>query len=317
MIVGAGLGGLLLGTLLQRAGGQIIPLFAQLGLDKELLDIAHPVAEFCVYNDKRELNYTLDFSDLEHLTGHKKHMVARPALYDLLLKQIPPERIHRSKRMQTKLEADDGIIIKMSDGSTYKGDILVGADGACSTVRRRLFDRLKNEGKLCKEDREHLPYRSVCLAGQTRTLDSSELSQLNNKSLCDFHAVIGDKRSYTVVMATTPHNTKTWTVIRHLDKSSSTDLENQRLKNNENTGWGPLDVQVMCDESRGIAIPGGSGDMTLGDLIDLTPKELISKVMLEEKVFETWYSGRTVILGDAAHKINPSGGRDYGDRCLV
>lgn len=131
-------------------------------------------------------------------TGHKEYMVARPALYDLLLKQIPPERIHRSKRMLTKLEADDGIIIKMSDGSTYKGDILVGADGACSTVRQRLFDRLKNEGKLCKGDREHLTYRSVCLMGQTRTLDSSELTQLSNKSLCEFHAVIGDKRPYTV-----------------------------------------------------------------------------------------------------------------------
>lgn len=101
-----------------------------------------------------------------------------------------------------------------------------------------------------------------------------------------------------MVIASTPHNTKTWKVIQHLDKPSSTDLENQRLKNNENTGWGPLDVQAMCDETRGIAIPGGSGDMTLGDLMDLTPKELMSKVMLEEKVFETWYNGRTVLLGD-------------------
>lgn len=48
-------------------GRQIVSLFAQLGLDKELLDIAQPVAEFRVYNEKRELNYTLDFSGLEHL----------------------------------------------------------------------------------------------------------------------------------------------------------------------------------------------------------------------------------------------------------
>ncbi|KAF9148258.1 hypothetical protein BG015_010009 [Linnemannia schmuckeri] len=84
--------------------------------------------------------------------------------------------------------------------------------------------------------------------------------------------------------------------------------ENQRL-NTENTGWGPLAVQTMCDETRGIAITGGSKEMTLGDLMDLTPKELMSKVILEEEVFETWYSGRTVLLGDAAHKVNPAGGR--------
>lgn len=35
----------------------------------------------------------------------------------------------------------------------------------------------------------------------------------------------------------------------------------------------------------------------MGDLIDKTPKELISKVMLEEKLLDSWY-GRTALLGD-------------------
>lgn len=37
---------------------------------------------------------------------------------------------------------------------------------------------------------------------------------------------------------------------------------------------------------------------TMGDIYALTPKEFVSKVMREEKVFETWYSGRVVLLGD-------------------
>ncbi|KAG0348460.1 hypothetical protein BGZ54_004607, partial [Gamsiella multidivaricata] len=37
-------------------------------------------------------------------------------------------------------------------------------------------------------------------------------------------------------------------------------------------------------------------------------KELISKVMLEEKLFETWYGMRTVLLGDACHKVHPAAG---------
>ncbi|KAF9080090.1 hypothetical protein BGX23_002652, partial [Mortierella sp. AD031] len=185
----------------------------------------------------------------------------------------------------------------MSDGSTYKGDILVGADGACSTVRQLHFDRLKNEGKLCKGDREHLPFRSIWLAGRTPVPDPVKASEVNT-SHCDFYAVARDKRPYTVMVSTTPQRTTSWMVIRHLDKAASVDLENQRLKNTENTGWGSLAVQGMCDETRGIAIPGGNGDMTLGDIMDLTPKDLMSKVMLEEKVFETWYSGRTVLLGD-------------------
>ncbi|KAF9080763.1 hypothetical protein BGX27_005287, partial [Mortierella sp. AM989] len=46
----------------------------------------------------------------------------------------------------------------------------------------------------------------------------------------------------------------------------------------------------------------------MGDLIANTPKDCISKVFLEEKVFQTWYHGRTVLVGDAAHKLNPAGG---------
>lgn len=54
----------------------------------------------------------------------------------------------------------------------------------------------------------------------------------------------------------------------------------------------------MCKEVRDFAIPGGDGSLTMADLIDNTPKHLISKVMLEEKVFDTWYYGRTVLIGD-------------------
>lgn len=56
---------------------------------------------------------------------------------------------------------------------------------------------------------------------------------------------------------------------------------------------------AMCEEVKDFPIIGG-GDkkLTLKDLMDLTPSGQFSKVMLEEKVFETWYSGRTVLVGD-------------------
>lgn len=57
----------------------------------------------------------------------------------------------------------------------------------------------------------------------------------------------------------------------------------------------------MCDETRDLRTPIKSEDgayLKLGDLYDRTPQDRVSKVMLEEKVFETWYHGRTVLLGD-------------------
>lgn len=82
--------------------------------------------------------------------------------------------------------------------------------------------------------------------------------------------------------------------MHHLDAKSS--KMNDSFRNSE---WGPEAAEQMCKEVRDFPIPGGTNNsLTLGDLIDKTPQHLISKVMLEEKVFETWFHGRTVLLGD-------------------
>ena len=51
----------------------------------------------------------------------------------------------------------------------------------------------------------------------------------------------------------------------------------------------------MIKEFEGRPCPFGG---TLCDLFKLTPKETISKVYLEHKMFETWYHKRSVLLGD-------------------
>ena len=56
----------------------------------------------------------------------------------------------------------------------------------------------------------------------------------------------------------------------------------------------------MMEQVKDFKVPYG---MTLGELFDLTPREKISRVYLEAKLFETWTHGRTVLIGDAAHKV--------------
>jgi hypothetical protein len=52
----------------------------------------------------------------------------------------------------------------------------------------------------------------------------------------------------------------------------------------------------MIQQVRDFRVPFGNN--TLGDLIDATPRENISKVFLEDKLFDTWNHGRTVLIGD-------------------
>lgn len=45
-------------------------------------------------------------------------------------------------------------------------------------------------------------------------------------------------------------------------------------------------------------VSDGDKKLTLGNLINWTPKEFISKAMQKKKVFKTWYGCRTVLIGD-------------------
>lgn len=75
--------------------------------------------------------------------------------------------------------------------------------------------------------------------------------------------------------------------------------ENAREQYFRNSEWGPESNDAMIREFEDLPSPWGG---TMGQVIQDTPKELISKVFLEEKLFETWYHGRTVLMGDGNSK---------------
>ncbi|KAF9402473.1 hypothetical protein BGZ76_007299, partial [Entomortierella beljakovae] len=54
------------------------------------------------------------------------------------------------------------------------------------------------------------------------------------------------------------------------------------------------------------ALPARPG--TVGEIIDATRPDRISKVMLQSKLYKVWHHGRTVLLGDACHKVLPFAG---------
>ncbi|OAX78600.1 hypothetical protein ACJ72_07090 [Emergomyces africanus] len=65
-------------------------------------------------------------------------IVHRAAFLRELLKDVPPERLHASKRLERvdKGEGNGPITIHFTDGTTRECGILVGADGIHSTVRK-------------------------------------------------------------------------------------------------------------------------------------------------------------------------------------
>ncbi|KAG0203750.1 hypothetical protein BGX33_008920 [Mortierella sp. NVP41] len=310
LIVGAGLGGLTLAMLLQKAdipyeiferapqvkplGSAIVltaivaPLFRQLGLEEEYHSLSKVVPGIQVGSENRHIDFTITagFEEATERYGGETRLIPRPVLYDLFLRQVPQERLHMSKKILSTKQGGNGVLIRCSDGTEYEGDILVGTDGAHSSIRQNLYAQLKKDGKLPPSDDVPLPFLNVCLVGQTRPLTIEEFPHLARDD-AQFIRIIGDKKPYAF-----------------LDEESS--KENDSFRNSE---WGPEAAAAMCEQvSQFPIVSGGEKNLTLGDLINWTPTELISKVMLEEKIFKTWSHCRTVLMGDACHKFNPSGG---------
>ncbi|KAG0288740.1 hypothetical protein BGZ96_007496 [Linnemannia gamsii] len=282
-------------------GPTLLPVFQQFGIYDDILSIGKYMDFTETFKKTLEPYRATDYRPIDEFTGYGQYIVARPKYYDIMLKQIPPHKIHFGKRVLSTSKGDnDKVVIHLNNNETFEGDILIGADGAYSAVRQGMYEQSKSEGTLPKSDQEELPFSCTCLVGQTKVLDAEEFPIINEPH-CRFRLVLGDDKPYSITLC--------FMVIHHLPKNTTEAATEQRFRNSESSEWGAYPVETMCEETKGFPIELSDGKKrTMGDLYGLTPKELISKVMLEEKVFDTWYSGRTVLLGDACHKLNPSGG---------
>ncbi|KAF9966296.1 hypothetical protein BGZ70_002743 [Mortierella alpina] len=201
-------------------GANILPVFEQLGLYKPLMEIALPIVRMNMFTENTDAIGVVEVDDSKTLIGYNAICFPRPDLYDLILSQVPLEKIHFNKKVVALHEDETQVTIDCEDGSSYHGDILVGADGAYSSIRQLLYEKVSLEGLLPPSDSEDL---SLSCGPEANESMIKEIYNFNN----------------------------------------------------------------------------GVGGI-MGELTDTTPRERISKVMLEEKLFETWHSGRVAPLGDDA-----------------
>ncbi|KAF9135947.1 hypothetical protein BGW39_009921 [Mortierella sp. 14UC] len=328
LIVGAGPAGLFFAILMERAGisyevfekakelrpvgssmslNVVMHLWEQLGLSKELWAISKPFGAINIRGQDMSRKGTFFYGppgvDIKTLFGEEAPILARPDLIKLLQSRIPAHKIHYNKRVVRIEETDKQAKIFCQDNTSYSGTIVVGADGAYSNVRQHMYKEMAAEGTLPKVDAMPLRYDYNCLVGVTEPLDPAKYPVVEEK-YCEFEICLGKGKD-------TPF---TWWYMplegRRVGFMVTEDIRNQgttaERAANKSSDWDPNAVQEMCDRVRNLSCPYGG---TLGDIFDRTPKEVISKVVLEEKFFTTWYNRRTVLLGDACHKCLPFGGQ--------
>ncbi|KAK3817333.1 MAG: hypothetical protein J3Q66DRAFT_339540 [Benniella sp.] len=331
LISGAGLGGLFLAILLERAGipyhvyeraaavkplgaalglnANILPAFDQLGLLEELTNIAFPMSTLDFYHENLEYIGSMDVSGFKTQAGYDSYIFHRPDLYNVLLSKVPAGKVSFNKKVVSVEQDEDGVTIRTSDGMTFHGDILVGADGAYSTVRQLIYKDMTEKNVLPDSDADGPKVGHICMVGTTHPLDPEKFPVLKDNR-CNFTTIIGHAKAHTWLTTTLPNNRIAFSVKEQLDEKTAKEA---RFRNSE---WSPESNEKMIQEIRNFPIKhyGDAGEgkderRTLGDLIDATDPALISKVFLEVKLYETWHHGRTVLIGDAVHKMQPSAGQ--------
>ncbi|KAF9088857.1 hypothetical protein BGX23_007054 [Mortierella sp. AD031] len=162
LVIGAGPAGLFLGNLIKRAS---IPydIFERTATIK-------PLGAIMCLTDKMKPIAKMEAIDTK-LIGYDSILFARPELYYMLFKRIPPHKTHMSKKLISFCQDKTGVQIQFADGTTAQGDVFVGADGAHSDVRQHLYKTLDSQGLLPEIDTQSMSKGYISLIGTTDLLD--------------------------------------------------------------------------------------------------------------------------------------------------
>ncbi|KAF8978929.1 hypothetical protein BGZ46_006004 [Entomortierella lignicola] len=320
IIIGAGIAGLTLAILLEQINipyhiferatevkplgaamiftGNTFPVLEQLGIYEEFKKICKSYNEVNFYdaNSKPMGNY--DAREHEEITGYPNLIFSRPRLELILRNRVPAHKITFKKKVLSTEEKDGKVTVHFSDNTSHTGDILVGADGAHSGVRQNLYKHMEEKGILPESDKEDFSVGYTTIVGVATPPNPEKYPQLKEE-YTKFSQVLfgGGDNCY---IATLPNNQIGWGFGEQFAKSSLKEAQSQ------NPEWSAAANDATLLKYRDVPCPLGG---TMGEIFDATPKDLISKVFLEEKMFKTWHYGRTVLLGDACHKFHPAGGQ--------
>ncbi|KAK1240072.1 hypothetical protein MKX08_007514 [Trichoderma sp. CBMAI-0020] len=167
IIVGGSLAGLTTALALEKAGidyvllekGEIAPhlgasisihphtqrVMEQLGVWREIKATAVPLGMREHYDRKGKLfEDSAILQEISKLTSQRwTTFIERRFMLSCIYNQIEDKsRVHTQTRVASFTETEDGVEVVTDKGETFKGDILLGADGIHSTIRKLMADKL-------------------------------------------------------------------------------------------------------------------------------------------------------------------------------
>ncbi len=192
VIAGGGIGGLTLGVALRRAGFSVriferapslrpvgagitmqtnaILAFRTIGLDTAVAAAGHAMQRGSILDSRGRSLGTMLVSEMAQELGAPMIAIHRARLQEVLQEALGPEPLKLGVKVVGFREEPEGVIVRLSDSTEVRGELLVGADGLRSTVRSQLL----NDGE--PRYAGYTSWRGVCeapgLADETSTSET-------------------------------------------------------------------------------------------------------------------------------------------------
>ncbi|MFI5753627.1 FAD-dependent monooxygenase [Streptomyces sp. NPDC051569] len=160
LVIGAGIGGLTCAVALRRVGVDVevyeratelreagsglsvmsnaVTALTGLGIDLGLDKRGQAVESFTIMNRRGRLIRDLPFEDACEQAGAQSFCLSRADLQEALLTEAGDCPVHLGATASGFETAGPGVTVRFTDGRSASGDVLIGADGFHSAVRRHL-----------------------------------------------------------------------------------------------------------------------------------------------------------------------------------
>ncbi len=268
----------------------------QLGIWNKIKDKG-VFTEYIDYIDKNGKKWaTIDWKENEKRYGYPVFSIIRQKLLIELWNNINDNNIYIGKKVVNIEEHEDNVKVFCDDESFYESDFIVGADGSFSRIRNLMYNKI-DQNILPESDKEKFNIEYSAIFGV-----SKESPDIKCNGRLEWH--IQPNLSYFLHVQ--PNNQITWFLGEKINNTNDNNKLDNYIKTNID------DIKIKYKDLL------TNHNCKFGDILD---RSIVSvKVNLEEKLFETWYNKRIVLIGDACHKLLPfaaQGANQAIEDCIV
>lgn len=227
-------------------------------------------------------------------------VINRPDLQDILLdecRKLKPDFIRNGSPVVGYKNHDQGVTVRLDDGSSVEADILVGSDGIWSAVRAQMY----NEGEVKKFSPDGLSRQGCSYSGYTVFAGETVL-KLKDYYECGYKVYIGPRRYF--VTSDVGDGRIQWYAFLSLPPGTQKAADSwEGQGSTEREGQNVITYLKSLHE-------GWSSEVF--DVLDNTPAESVEQRDLYDRwpeFLRSWADDSTVLVGDAVHPMMPNLGQ--------